>query len=77
MVIPDVAGGSGKQNQMRNYARKLVSHIERKDISAIVIEGSKWKTLKAYEKSLVLYTKIVNMMESYRRKRLRQLGKDI
>lgn len=50
--------------------------MERKGIYSIMLEEGKWNTLKNYEKSLVFYTKIVHMMEIYRKKKLKLLGKE-
>lgn len=61
--------------QKLSHAKKQARRMERKGISAIIIEESKWNTLKAYEKSLVFYTKIVNMMEFYRKKQLNDFGR--
>lgn len=73
---------SDDNNQISEYkklmvARKQSRRMERKGISAIILEENKWSSLKAYEKSLVFYTKIVNMMEFYRKNKLKQLGRDL
>ncbi|XP_055313030.1 uncharacterized protein LOC129574689 [Sitodiplosis mosellana] len=75
IVIEDESGKWEDRNKMR-YAKKQSRHLERRGISSIILEESKWSTLKNYEKSLVFYTKIVNLMEFYRKKKLNQLGKD-
>lgn len=77
-----VAVVSSKNDQRGDFkkltlARKQGHRMEKKGISAIILEESKWNTLKTYEKSLVFYTKIVNMMEFYRKNKLKQLGRDL
>lgn len=63
------------RNKM-NYAKEQSRRMERKGISSIIIKQSKWNTLKTYEKSLIFYTKILNMMEQYRKNKLKRLGRD-
>lgn len=73
-----MTGGNGKwdgRNAM-SYAKKQSRRMERKGISSILLEEHKWNTLKNYEKSLVFYTKIVNLMEFYRKQKLNKLGRN-
>lgn len=73
-----IGDDNGKRSRKENifFAKRQSSRMERKGIYSIVLEESKWNTLKSYEKSLVFYTKIVHMMEIYRKKKLNQLGKE-
>lgn len=73
-----IGDDNGKRSRKENmtFAKKQSSRMERKGIYSIMLEEGKWNTLKNYEKSLVFYTKIVHMMEIYRKKKLKLLGKE-
>lgn len=65
-----------EQNRIK-YAKKQVRRIEQNDsIGAIILDENKWCGLKAYEKALVFYTKIVNLLDFHRRNKLKRLATD-
>lgn len=75
VLMPDKTGWT-KENKIK-YGKKQVRQIEQNtDIGAIIIDESKWSGLKAYEKALVFYTKIVNMLVIHRRNKLKELTSD-
>lgn len=76
IVVSDEDDQRSNRNKL-NFAKKQCHRLERKGVASIIIEESKWNTLKAYEKSLVFYTKIVNMMEAFRKKKLSEIGKHV
>lgn len=76
VVVSDENEQMSERNKL-NFAKKQCRRLERRGVASIIIEESKWNTLKAYEKSLVFYTKIVNMMEVFRKKKLTEIAKHV
>lgn len=76
VLITDNENDNRSIRHKLKLAKREARRIERNGISVIILEESKWSALKAYEKSLVFYTKIVNMMDFYRKKKLNELGKE-
>lgn len=75
VLVPDNVSWS-EQNKIK-YAKKQVRRIEQNDgIGAIILHEDKLCGLKAYEKALVFYTKLVNMLDIHRRNKLKQLAND-
>lgn len=50
-------------------AENQSDRLDKMGWSTICLDKNKWDNLKAYEKSLEFYSKIVDMMENYENKR--------
>lgn len=74
--VPDKDGWT-EQNRIK-YAKKHASRLQQNaDIGTIVLDENQWNGLKAYEKALVFYTKLVNTLVIHRKNKLKQLASDI
>lgn len=64
------------QYKIKNTKRQIRQIEQHDGIAAIIINESKWNGLKAYEKALIFYTKIVNTLQFHQRNKLKQLADD-
>lgn len=74
--VPSSKTGRTEQNSLK-HAKKWASRLQQNvDIGTIVLDENQWIGLKAYEKALVFYTKLVNTLVIHRKNKLKQLTKD-
>lgn len=73
VLVDDFDSSRGNPaEEIKRQARRL----NRNGVSAVIIGKKNWNTLNGYEKSLVFYRKVLDMMEAYQRKQLNEIGKD-
>lgn len=61
--IVSVADSIRSDRNKWKRAMEEVSRIEDVGIAVIILDERKWQTLKAFEKSAILYSKIVELMD--------------
>lgn len=76
IILVDDDDRWSEKNKIK-YAKKQIRRIEHYNgMGAIILDERTWNGLKAYEKALIFYTKIVNMLDFHRRNKLKQLATD-